>query len=205
MTCLYNYITKLPKLPDSLEKLECYNNQLYELPKLPSGLTYLDCGGNLITELPDLPPKLETLACYRNKIKHMPDSIPSSLKIFWIKYNPIKIFPDSFQNFKIELDDNSSISHYKKTIHFNFSCGSFKKNLSDEWDDDLDELETLNEEDNPMLHFIMIYCKMDTKLYVKYRKAVEAIENWYLECKYNPKYKYCQKRVMNEYNEFYDS
>jgi len=30
------------------------------------------------------------------------------------------------------------------------------------------------------------------------------IGNWFLECKYNPKYLYCRKRLMKEYDEFYN-
>ena len=33
---------------------------------------------------------------------------------------------------------------------------------------------------------------------------VQKIEEWFLECKYNPKYLYCQKRLKNEYNELYE-
>jgi len=40
-------------------------------------------------------------------------------------------------------------------------------------------------------------------IYLKYIKVVSKIENWFLECKFNPKYKYCQNRLKREYEEIY--
>ena len=35
-----------------------------------------------------------------------------------------------------------------------------------------------------------------------YKKIyVSKLSNWFLECKYNPKYKYCRDRVNSEYDE----
>lgn len=34
--------------------------------------------------------------------------------------------------------------------------------------------------------------------------AIKKIELWFLECKYNPKYKYCRNKVLENYNEMYD-
>ena len=40
----------------------------------------------------------------------------------------------------------------------------------------------------------------------KYIEFVKKIEEWWLECKYNPKYKYCrEKTVMKDYNELYNN
>ena len=36
------------------------------------------------------------------------------------------------------------------------------------------------------------------------KMAVSKIENWFLECKFNPKYAYCRRRLMREYNEIFD-
>ena len=35
------------------------------------------------------------------------------------------------------------------------------------------------------------------------KKFINKIENWFLECKYNPNYLYCRKRLMKEYGELY--
>ncbi len=34
-------------------------------------------------------------------------------------------------------------------------------------------------------------------------KFANKIGNWFLECKYNPQYKYCQNRLNSEYDELY--
>ena len=39
--------------------------------------------------------------------------------------------------------------------------------------------------------------------YDEHKNAANKIENWYLDCKYNPKYLYCRERVMKEYDELY--
>ena len=49
---LYEQLTKLPELPNSLQILYCYNNELQELPKLPNLLKELNCNNNLLQELP---------------------------------------------------------------------------------------------------------------------------------------------------------
>jgi len=36
------------------------------------------------------------------------------------------------------------------------------------------------------------------------RKFTNKIGNWFLDCKYNPKYSYCRKRLMKEYEELYN-
>jgi len=41
-----NKLTELPKLPENLLSLYCYNNQLTELPKLPESLKHLYCSFN---------------------------------------------------------------------------------------------------------------------------------------------------------------
>ena len=42
----YLNLTELPELPNSLERLYCYNNNLTELPELPNSLKELSCGNN---------------------------------------------------------------------------------------------------------------------------------------------------------------
>ena len=46
MYCGVNKLTELPKLPESLTNLDCWNNKLTELPKLPESLMGLFCGNN---------------------------------------------------------------------------------------------------------------------------------------------------------------
>ena len=39
----------------------------------------------------------------------------------------------------------------------------------------------------------------------RYKNSAIKIEIWFLECKYNPKYKYCQSKIINDYNKLYDN
>ena len=48
----------------------------------------------------------------------------------------------------------------------------------------------------------------EREIYYKHHTNVKRlfankIGNWYLDCKYNPKYKYCRIRLMKEYEELY--
>jgi len=45
------------------------------------------------------------------------------------------------------------------------------------------------------------YDKFDRAFIVM--KAVIIIENWFLECKYNPKYGYCQRLLKKQYDNMY--
>ena len=47
------------------------------------------------------------------------------------------------------------------------------------------------------------YCNNDTIRYNTYKKKINIIENWFLNCKYNPYYEYCRNRVNKEYDELY--
>ena len=64
--CTNNYLTSLPKLPDSLTVLYCSGNQLRTLPELPTSLTELACTSNQLTTLPELPTSLANLYCREN-------------------------------------------------------------------------------------------------------------------------------------------
>ena len=62
---------------------------------------------------------------------------------------------------------------------------------------------------NPIHTHINKYFNGDRDLYYEDQnkikiKFVNKIENWFLDCKYNPKYLYCKKRLMKEYEEFYN-
>ena len=38
----------------------------------------------------------------------------------------------------------------------------------------------------------------------KYIDAIDVIGNWFLECKYNPVYKYCKRRLLKEHAELFN-
>ncbi len=74
----HNNLTSLPKLPNSLQILWCYDNQLTSLPELPNSLQQLICGYNQLTLLPKLPNSLEILNCSYNQLTSLPE-LPNSL------------------------------------------------------------------------------------------------------------------------------
>jgi hypothetical protein len=62
--------------------------------------------------------------------------------------------------------------------------------------------------ENPIHNFIKQKFDDDWKKYnkwqIQYRKKfANKIGNWFLECKYNPQYKYCQNRLNHEYDQLY--
>jgi len=50
---------------------------------------------------------------------------------------------------------------------------------------------------------MMEYYKTDPMNFSEYYHAVKRIENWFLECKFNPKYGYCQRLLQNQFDEIY--
>ena len=61
---------------------------------------------------------------------------------------------------------------------------------------------------NPIYNFIQKYHNDDWKEYIKwkqkYREPSNIIGYWFLDCKYNPKYKYCKDRLNKEYESLYN-
>jgi len=86
--CCCNYLTILPKLPESLQSLFCHGNKLTSLPDLPPNLKELSCSENQLTELPKLPSSLRLLYCRRNKILILP-TLPFNLKTIDCYNNPL--------------------------------------------------------------------------------------------------------------------
>ena len=64
-------------------------------------------------------------------------------------------------------------------------------------------LEELSCWNNPIDKYIDNYFKGDWEKYRKFQHSVNKIGNWFLECKYNPIYRYCQRRLTKEYNELF--
>ena len=62
---------------------------------------------------------------------------------------------------------------------------------------------------NPIYEYIKQYFDGETKNYIEHNKNMRRIfankiSNWFLECKYNPKYLYCRQKLMKEYDELYN-
>ena len=62
---------------------------------------------------------------------------------------------------------------------------------------------------NPIHNHIKKYFDGENIKYFEYQNNIKRvfsnkIGDWYLDCKYNPKYLYCRKRLMKEYEELYN-
>lgn len=86
------YLSKLPRLPKNLVKLNCYHNFLTELPPLPPTLQHLDIHDNKFVKLTDLPPNLKILICNDNKLESI-CTLPRDVHNFICYNNNLKKLP----------------------------------------------------------------------------------------------------------------
>ena len=57
---------------------------------------------------------------------------------------------------------------------------------------------------NPVYDYIQDKCGGKKEIYYKENQTfANKIGEWFLECKYNPKYKYCRDRVDKEYDKLF--
>lgn len=187
LSCVNMNLTFLPKLPSALEVLVCNNNELVELPILPYGLKELYCVRNNLTKLPDLPDKLVSLWCQFNEIKKLP-KLPDGLYTLVCDCNKITEFPIvpyGIQTIHCSYNKIKVLPYIPELVYI-YNTANIRIN------------------NNPMSDIVESRYKNDLHLYMKEKKAVDEISNWFISCKYNPRYKYCRKRIENEYHELYD-
>ena len=125
--------------------------------------------------------------CAYNKLSNLPE-LPNSLVELHCNNNKFSILP--------ELPNS--------LIHLN--CEYNNLSSLPELPNSLTEFNYYN---NPIFTHIEKYFDGDIMRYNEYhnnikRKFVNKIGEWFLDCKYNPKYLYCRKRLMTEYNELYN-
>ena len=73
----------------------------------------------------------------------------------------------------------------------------------------LNSLDYFSYNNNPIHSYIKTHFNGNEKKYIEYdknmkRQFANKLGDWYLDCKYNPKYLYCRKRLMKEYEELYN-
>lgn len=186
------YQEKLPNLPPKLERLDCSNNYLVELPELPPTLKYINLKCNTIT---DVPPSL--INCNMSGYDDSDDAfnyyfvennIFGKNRRMKLKLELGKVLNPMF-NFKYERQQHGCYLFRipeKDNIFNNDAYYTYKKFGS-------------GKPQKVKLNMIGAIMKR-LKLY----KAVPIIENWFLECKYNPKYGYCQRRLQSQYDEMFE-
>ena len=161
---------------EEILKLDNYND-----------INYIDCAYNKLSNLPELPNSLVELHCNNNKFSILPE-LPNSLIHLNCEYNNLSSLPElpnSLKGLKCFDNDLSNLPELPNSllkISFNY---------------------------NPIHTYIKIYFDGKRQQYFEYQRQIKRIfvnkiGNWFLDCKYNPKYLYCKKRLMKEYDELYN-
>jgi Leucine-rich repeat (LRR) protein len=168
---------------DEIESIICYENELETLPMLPKKLKILDCSKNKLTTLPDLPNTLVTLKCEYNKLTYLP-VLPTGIKTLCCYTNQLTF-----------------ISKLPSTLEELF-CDNNKLTLLPV---ESVELHTFRIDKNPVYYYIQDYCNGSIDIYHNENKVfANKIASWFLECKYNPHYKYCRDRVNSGYDKLFE-
>ena len=187
LNCCWNNLSNLPpELPNSLTELWCNDNTLYNLPELPDSLTFLYCSNNNLSSLSELPHSLTHLYVYNNNLSSLPE-LPQSLTYLYCDNNILSDLPEL---------PNSLIF-----LYCNNNCLSDLPELPN-------SLNHIKYHNNPIYTHIEHCFNGDIEKYFEFNEKmkklfINKIENWFLDCKYNPKYTYCRKRLMKEYKELY--
>lgn len=188
---------------DSIIKLDCKNCNLNSLPNLPCKLDYLDCSFNNLKELKNIPKSLITLNCNNNQLTFLP-TLPNTLKSLYVKHNNITYinsFPPNLRLIDCGYNSLKYLPTLPNTIIYLY-CSDNKL---------LDipfiptSLRYIFYSDTPIFDFINAYFDGWRDAYFKWKhtyntKFANKLCDWFLECKYNPKYKYCRDRVNAEYD-----
>lgn len=154
----------------------------HKIKPLPINLVIFNCSNNNIRELPELPLKLEELECSNNKLQKLP-KLPHTLKSLICVNNELTylpLLPPKLEKLHVELNRLKKIPVLPSTV------------------------EEINYLENPVHSIVETYFNDNLAEYHIGIRTVNMIENWFLECKYNPKYKYCRDRIKKEHEELYN-
>ena len=92
LECESNFLSTLPRLPNTLTYLTASFNQLTNLPTLPNSLITIEVVQNNLTNLPLLPNALVSLHCARNNLSNLP-SLPNTLIDLYCSVNTLSVLP----------------------------------------------------------------------------------------------------------------
>lgn len=211
LLCSKNKLTILPPLPLTLVKLCCNNNMIKNLPNLPHGLMVLSCANNLIDKLPNLPETLINLDCSNNKLEELPN-VPDSLIYMNCSYNQLTSVPKLSSKLEICVCISNKIRDFPSQIPQSLRELNMSNNRLTDLHKSIiySKINKLQIYNNPIclkimkLHSYNNYMNMTKIKNFIQKRAVDKIGDWYLEIKYNPKYKYCQNRLQKEFEELYN-
>lgn len=188
-------------LPKTLTVLNIEDCGLCELPELPPKLTFLNCNNNYLKTIPELPNKLQDLHCRNNRIVSLP-KLPKSLIFMDCSNNKIRILPElsdklmnsysgyrtvlwTYNNILEEIPRPYDLHFYEYILSY-----TLPKNL-------------LGQLNGPIRRKIITEYNSDIIAYVRdnLKNKANNIGEWFLDCKYNPKYAYCRRKLKRDYNE----
>jgi len=162
-------------------------NSIEEILKIDNydDIIYIYCAYENLSSLPKLPNSIHELWCSNNNLSRLPE-LPNSLTKLCCSNNNIYRLPE-----------------FPKSLTYCWCDGNSLSSLPE-----LPNSSILHYHNTPIYLHIENYFDGKTKNYFEYnmkmeRVFVNKIENWFLDCKYNPKYLYCKKRLMKEYEELY--
>ena len=195
--------------------IENLNEFLNPLPEALTELNINDC--NTLTKLPKLPPCLYKFTCKKCGITEIP-KLPSTVQLndTMFTYNNITYIGDSFINV-VNPDKYISGMIFDRPLYAFRSSSplhsmQFSSTHKPTFQNQLLILVVKyslcgnpvhNQIKTQLNDNIMDYLIWERKTY---KRFVVKIEEWWLECKYSPKYKYCrEKTVMKDYNELYNN
>jgi len=189
-------LKEIPKLPNSLKVLHAiYNVNLHIIHNLPTNIKELkihDC--RKINKLPlfinhDIP----YLNLINTNVCELPVLLNQTTSGIGIDNTPLYDFIHNNIMKKYDMKTKFEKIWQEKAQKYiqaypcisQFSLDYYRHTILNDLDKEL----------------LSIYIEWNNN---RYKKFVRKIENWFLECKYNPKYKYCQKRLKLEFDEMYE-
>lgn len=222
LDCSGNYLlTKLPKLPDGLLKLNCKLCDLFELPSIPDTLYDLKCNANRnLKSIPWLPKNIKCLHCHNCSLQDLP-YVPYELQIYYHNHHNTKwgscnnqLYlarkePNSLK-IKFAIHENPVVNNWYplRYNYTNYDKGrlSYKRifyNMMGTFQNVMIRPKYVDELKHWNGYMKDVYDYYDHKLKTE-KLFVAKIEKWFIDCKYNPEYKYCRDRLAKEYKELYD-
>ena len=182
----FNNSIQIHKLPHTLQKLLIHNRHLGYLPELPDSLVILSCNGCNLKQLPKLPENLQVLQCVNNKLTEI-TQLPKKLIKLNCERNKIKKLPNYLPN---ELHYLNCSDNCLRQLPIN--CTSVKEFIYDA-NPICGEIKCIV---SPLQQYMTLQKHRQTN-------AVNKIKKWFLDCKYNPKYKYCRDILLREHKELF--
>ena len=183
----FEEITILDNYND-IVSIYCDHHNLSSLPVLPNSLDDLYCNNNNLSSLPELPNSLKCLWCSSNSLSSLP-TLPNPLKKLYCSNNNLSSLPELPNSITELCCHNNNLSNLPELPN---------------------SLNVMFYGSNPIFDYIFKFFSGSIKKYLEHQnkiktKFVNKIGNWFIDCKYNPKYLYCRKRLMKEYDELYGS